>query len=148
MARKLLLVLTGVFVENRYLQFFCGLWILLLALVLEVHLKPYAVAGVARLERMSIFMLCVTLSIFSLFLWDPPTWLEIILTIALFLSILGPVFIFLIHVCEAAFLKLINFSMDADGPVWLTPLKMWLRRTFLYYVEKELGRGQVHVLQL
>ena len=81
-------------------QVFCGLWVLLLAFFLEVTLKPYAVPNIERLERLSICCLLISLSLFGLFLWDMPTWLEVVVVVLLFVSILLPLSIFAINICR------------------------------------------------
>ena len=87
------------------------MWILLLALVLDIYLKPYYDPQVAKLELMSICTLLLSLSIATLFLWDLPAWLAIVVTVALFISILVPLYVLLVNICQQVIFKLVSFSL-------------------------------------
>ena len=120
-----------------FLQVFCGTWVLVGALVLELCGAPYCDAAVDALARMSICTLLLSLSIASFFLFDLPTWAAIVVTVFLVLSLVVPLYIFLQSLFQQVLLKVIAWAMDPKDSFFFAPVKGWLRRKFLRSVDNE-----------
>ena len=96
-------------------QVFCGMWIFLGALFLEIYGEPYCNATIAALARMSICTLLLTLSIASAYLWDIPTWAEVLVAVLLVISMIAPVYIFIYNLIQTGIGKAIAWIVVCPG---------------------------------
>jgi hypothetical protein len=89
MVRKMALVLVVVFLADETegeLQSYCGMWVMFVALVLQLWLQPSEKKEHNDVEAMSLGIITLTLNLSLVYFWPGlPNWVSIAITIALFL---------------------------------------------------------------
>ena len=102
MVRKMVLVLSIVFLsDNKLLQSYCGMWVMSVALVLQIYFSPAIKPEHNLVEALSLAIITITLNLGLLYFWEGmPSAGKDTLTAVLILITLGATCMFCYYMYE------------------------------------------------
>ena len=111
MMRKMILVLSIVFIsDNRLLQSYCGMWVMSVALVLQIWYSPNIKPEHNLVEALSLAIITITLNLGLLYFWpDMPSTGKDVLTAVLIAITIGAMCMFVYYLYEPAKETILQF---------------------------------------